>query len=103
MNWNKFVFKTRITLSRGKAWWDGTLQKSFSTPDWKRVEDDFFVVVAAPDIYDAERLAQIRAVEYGVQNGWENVSIWRVIGEPIDADADEEEELNAFAAKYDDM
>ena len=25
MNWNKFVFKTCITLSRGKAWWDGTL------------------------------------------------------------------------------
>lgn len=100
---NKYVFKTCITLSRGKAWWDGTLQKSFSTPDWKRVEEDLFEVITAPDIYAAERLAHNRAVEYGVQNGWESVSIWRVIGEPIDADADEEEDLNAFAAKYDDM
>lgn len=96
MNWKKFVFKTCITLFKGNSYWDPDLQKEISTPDWKHVEEDFIDVVVAPDIYSAEELAHIRALEYGVLNGWESVCIWRVIAEPVKTD----EDVEAFLAKW---
>lgn len=96
MNWNTYVFKTAITLSRGNSYWDPQLQKEISTPDWKRVEEDHIDVVVAPDIYSAEQLAHIRTLEYGVQNGWDGVCIWRVIAEPIET----EDDIDAFLDKW---
>lgn len=96
MNWNTYVFKTAIILSRGNSYWDPQLQKEISTPDWKRVEEDHIDVVVAPDIYSAEELAHIRTLEYGVQNGWEGVCIWRVIAEPIET----EDDIDAFLDKW---
>lgn len=99
MNWNKYVFKTCVTLSTGSSRWDPTLQKSISTPDWRRVEEELIDVIVAPDIYAAERLAHTRALEYGVQNGWEGVCIWRVIAEPVETDDD----VEAFISKFEEM
>lgn len=96
MNWNTYVFKTAIILSRGNSYWDPQLQKEISTPDWKRVEEDHIDVVVAPDIYSAEQLAHIRTLEYGVQNGWDGVCIWRVIAEPIET----EDDIDAFLDKW---
>ena len=96
MNWNTYVFKTAIILSRGNSYWDPQLQKEISTPDWKRVEEDHIDVVVAPDIYSAEELAHIRTLEYGVQNGWDGVCIWRVIAEPIET----EDDIDAFLDKW---
>ena len=96
MNWNTYVFKTAIILSRGNSYWDPQLQKEISTPDWKRVEEDHIDVVVAPDIYSAEQLAHIRTLEYGVQNGWDGVCIWRVIAEPIET----EDDIDTFLDKW---
>ena len=96
MNWNTYVFKTCITLSRGNSYWDPQLQQEISTPDWKRVEEDHIDVIVAPDIYSAEELAHIRTLEYGVQSGWDGVCIWRVIAEPIKT----EDDIDAFLDKW---
>lgn len=96
MNWNTYVFKTCITLTRGNSYWDPQLQKEISTPDWKMVEEDHIDVVVAPDIYSAEQLAHIRTLEYGVQNGWDGVCIWRVIANKIKT----EDDIDAFLDKW---
>ncbi len=96
MNWNTYVFKTCITLTKGNSYWDPQLQKEISTPDWKMVEEDHIDVVVAPDIYSAEELAHIRTLEYGVQNGWDGVCIWRVIADKIET----EDDIDAFLDKW---
>lgn len=96
MNWNTFIFKINIGLHRGRSYWDPHLQKTISTPDWRRVEEEFIDVVCAPDITAAERLAHIHAIEYGIANDWEGVCVWRVIGEPIKG----EDDIDSFLYKW---
>ena len=96
MNWNTFIFKINIGLHRGRAYWDPRLKKTISTPDWRRVEEEFIDVVCAPDITAAERLAHIHAVEYGIANDWEGVCVWRVIGEPLKG----EDDIDSFLGKW---